>query len=121
MKTYVSALRSAYPDFWVEIDQIGTCDVNSIFVTYNGSATNLGEYHSHKPSRHTSNFQGCNLVKFNDDRSRITEVLGEWWEGHIECSAKAAPVQGARYCEVAGESAAAQVAGGSRGVWVGSG
>lgn len=74
MKTYVSALRHAYPDFWVEIDQIGTCDVNSVFVTYEGSATNLGEYHSHKPSRHTSNFQGCNLIKFNNDRSKITEI-----------------------------------------------
>ena len=56
--------------------QIGTCDVNSIFVTYEGSATNLGSYHEHKPSRHTSNFQGCNLIKFNHDRSKITEIIG---------------------------------------------
>jgi hypothetical protein len=77
MKKYLHALKNAYPDFWVEIDQIGTCDVNSIFVTYGGSATNLGEYHSHKPTRHTSNFQGCNLIKFNDDRSKITEIMGE--------------------------------------------
>ncbi|GAB4819953.1 hypothetical protein N2152v2_006999 [Parachlorella kessleri] len=75
MQKYVSALRGAYPDFWVEIDQIGTCDVNSIFVTYEGSATNLGSYHEHKPSRHTSNFQGCNLIKFNHDRSKITEII----------------------------------------------
>lgn len=57
----------------------GTCDVNSIFVTYEGSATNLGEYHSHRPTHHTSNFQGCNLIKFNDDRTKIKEIIGGWW------------------------------------------
>ncbi len=41
MKAYMAALRGAYPDFWVEIDQIGTCDVNSIFVTYQVWSSNL--------------------------------------------------------------------------------
>lgn len=40
------------------------------------SATNLGEYHHHKPTHHASSFEGCNIFKFNHDRSRINEIKG---------------------------------------------
>jgi hypothetical protein len=39
-----------------------------------GVATNLGEYHGHKPSHHASNISGINLMSFNEDRSLITEA-----------------------------------------------
>jgi hypothetical protein len=41
-----------------QVDQYATVDTGSITVMYHGSATNLGEYHHHKPTRHTSTFQG---------------------------------------------------------------
>ena len=93
MRHYLTDLKTAFPDFWVEVsccmvspfscrrhrrsgrrfrcrrhrtrcsdrspvclsaclprqvDQYATVDTNSIMVSYNGSATNLGEYHHHK-------------------------------------------------------------------------
>lgn len=54
--------------------QTSTGDTNSIWVSYEGSATGLGEYHGHKASHHTSNFSGINVLKFNEDRSKIKEV-----------------------------------------------
>lgn len=40
------------------------------------SATNLGEYHHHKPTHHASAFEGANTFRFNHDRSRITSIDG---------------------------------------------
>ena len=40
------------------------------------SATNLGEYHHHKPTLHASAFKGANRFRFNADRSRITAIDG---------------------------------------------
>lgn len=74
MRHYLSDLATAFPDFFVEIDQFSTVDTNSLIVTYHGSATNLGEYHHHKATRHASSFEGTNTFKFNHDRSRITEI-----------------------------------------------
>ena len=44
-------------------------------MTYEGSATGLGEYHGHKASHHTSPFTGVNIFKFNEDRTKIKEVI----------------------------------------------
>lgn len=44
--------------------------------TPDASATNLGEYHQHKPTRHASAFKGANRFHFNADRSRITAIDG---------------------------------------------
>lgn len=74
MRHYLADLNTAFPDFWVEVDQYATVDTNSVMVTFRGSATNLGEYHNHKPTHHASSFEGCNILKFNHDRSRITEI-----------------------------------------------
>jgi hypothetical protein len=74
MRHYLQDLSTAFPDFWVEIDQYATVDTNSIMVTYRGSATNLGEYHHHKATGHASNFEGANCFRFNHDRSRITHI-----------------------------------------------
>ncbi|KAL6767898.1 hypothetical protein ACKKBF_B37045 [Auxenochlorella protothecoides x Auxenochlorella symbiontica] len=74
MQHYLHDLRTAFPDFTIEIDQIATCDMNSLMVQYSGTATGLGEYHSHKPSHHVSAFSGINLVRFNHDRSKIVEI-----------------------------------------------
>ncbi|KAL4451240.1 hypothetical protein ABPG77_009312 [Micractinium sp. CCAP 211/92] len=74
MRHYLADLNTAFPDFWVEVDQYATVDTNSVMVTFRGSATNLGEYHHHKPTHHASSFEGCNIFKFNHDRSRITEI-----------------------------------------------
>jgi hypothetical protein len=77
IKHYVEDLKTTFPDFWVEIDQIATQDTNTIWVKYEGCATGLGQYHGHKASGHTSNFTGINVIKFNADRSKITEVQGK--------------------------------------------
>jgi hypothetical protein len=74
MKHYIHDLKQAFPDFWVEIKEIATCDTNQIFVTYEGAATGLGEYHGHRASHHTSSFTGVNILKFNEDRSKIIEA-----------------------------------------------
>ena len=74
MKHYVADLKSAFPDFWVEIKEISTCDTNSIWVWYEGAATGLGDYHGHRASHHSSIFSGINIFKFNADRSKIVEM-----------------------------------------------
>lgn len=74
MRHYLKDLRTAFPDFNIEIQEIATCDTNSVWVLYEGSATGLGEYHGHRASHHTSNFSGINIVKFNADRSKISQV-----------------------------------------------
>eukprot|EP00887_Chlorella_sp_A99_P000231 scaffold13.g231.t1 len=74
MKHYIHDLRVAFPDFWVTIDQIAVCDPTSIMVTYEGACTGLGEYHNKRGTHHTSSFNGANLMRFNHDRSRITEI-----------------------------------------------
>ena len=51
-----------------------TGDTNSIWVSYEGCATGLGEYHGHKGTHHASVFSGVNILKFNADRSRIVDV-----------------------------------------------
>jgi hypothetical protein len=66
---------SSYPDFWVEPEEYGQCGSRRMFVRWAGSATNLGAYHGHKPSRHASAVSGIDLFTFNPDRSAITEVL----------------------------------------------
>lgn len=66
--------KTAFPDFFVEIDQISVCDTNTIFCSYRGIATGLGSYHQHKPTKHSSSFTGINSIKFNHDRSKIIEV-----------------------------------------------
>lgn len=77
MKHYVHDLKAAFPDFWVNIEQISTCDTNCIWVKYEGAATGLGEYHGHKATHHTSPFSGINVLKFNADRSKIVEIEGK--------------------------------------------
>ena len=76
MKLYLHDLRTAFPDFHIDIGEIATCDTNAIWVAYEGVATGLGEYHGHKASHHNSNFSGVSMFRFNDDRSKISEVLG---------------------------------------------
>lgn len=49
-------------------------DVNNIIVLWEGQATNLGEYHSHRPSFHNSTLSGTTIFRFNHDRSKIVEV-----------------------------------------------
>ena len=71
---YLHDLKEAFPDFHVDVVEMATCDMNSLWVTYEGSCTGLGEYHHHKPTHHTSNFSGVNLFRFNKDRSKIVEV-----------------------------------------------
>lgn len=60
--------------------QVGVIDVNNVFVLWEGQATNLGEYHSHRPSYHASNLSGVTQFGFNSDRSKITEVS---WGGGV--------------------------------------
>jgi carbonic anhydrase len=56
--------------------QVAVCDTTSVFVQWAGQATNLGEFHSHRPSFHNSKISGITTFKFNKDRSKITEVSG---------------------------------------------
>jgi hypothetical protein len=104
LQHYIHDLKLAFPDFWVLIKEIAVCeepaappsplaapptaapsptspthattagDTNSIWVSYEGSATGLGEYHGHKGSHHANVFSGVNLLRFTADRSRIAEV-----------------------------------------------
>eukprot|EP00884_Botryococcus_braunii_P006932 jgi/Botrbrau1/1623/Bobra.0185s0038.1 len=74
-KEYIKQTRKAYPDYFVEVKEVGVCDMNRLFVQWEGVATNLGEYHGHKPSHHASNVSGINLISFNEDRSLITEAI----------------------------------------------
>jgi len=76
LKQYLHDLKTTFPDFQVDIDEIATCDANgSLWVSYEGNATGLGEWkHQLKASHHSSHFTGVNLFKFNDDRTKIVEV-----------------------------------------------
>ena len=119
MRHYLHDVKTAFPDFLVEIQDIATSktahfknqkshstaalpkfssssslynliywlmlspillmfpgDTNSLWVLFEGTATGLGEWHGHRPTHHTSSFSGVNIVKFNADRSKITQVLG---------------------------------------------
>lgn len=76
LRHYLHDVRSAFPDFCVEITEIATCDTNTLWVMFEGNATGLGEWHGHRPSHHTSSFTGVNIVKFNEDRSKITQLSG---------------------------------------------
>lgn len=71
----VRATRTAYPDFFVEVEQVAVCDTTSIFVQWSGKATNLGEFHEHRPSFHNSSLSGVTTFKFNKDRSKIEEIV----------------------------------------------
>lgn len=75
IKAFVTRVRAAYPDFWVEPDSYGQCGARRMFVRWSGRATNLGAYHGHKPSRHASAVSGIDLFTFTPDRSAIAEVL----------------------------------------------
>ncbi|KAI8103616.1 hypothetical protein M9435_004951 [Picochlorum sp. BPE23] len=75
LKHYLHDLKEAFPDFHVDIVDMATCDMNGLWVRYEGFASNLGEYHGHKPSHHTSTFSGVNMFRFTKDRTKITEVM----------------------------------------------
>lgn len=75
LQKLVKATRQAYPDFWIKIDQVAVCDTTSVFVQWEGQATNLGSFHEHKPSYHQSTLSGVTLFKFNKDRSKMVEVV----------------------------------------------
>lgn len=90
MKHYIHDLKQSFPDFWVEIREIATCDTNQIWVSYEGAATGLGEYHGHRATHHTSSFSGVNIFKFNEDRSKIIEAHGEYVRALKEASSSEA-------------------------------
>ncbi|KAK9835302.1 hypothetical protein WJX81_000299 [Elliptochloris bilobata] len=74
-KRFVENVRLAYPDFSVRITEVGVCNTTRLFVHWQGEATNLGSYHDHKPSKHSSSISGINLMSFTEDRSQLKEVL----------------------------------------------
>lgn len=75
IKAFVARVRAAYPDFWVEPDEVGQCGPRRLFVRWAGCATNLGSRHGHAASRHASAVSGIDLFTFTPDRSAITEIL----------------------------------------------
>lgn len=74
MQQYLTDIKSTFPDFHIDIKDIATCDTNSIWISYEGTCTGLGEYHGHRATHHSSSFSGVNIFKFNADRSKIVQV-----------------------------------------------
>jgi hypothetical protein len=72
---FVNATRKAYPDFWVEISEIGTCNTHQLFVSWEGAATWLGVLDGHQPSHHNTRMSGISLMTFDEaNHKKITEV-----------------------------------------------
>ena len=85
---FVAAVRDAYPDFAVTLEDWGPAGPHRLFARWTGHATNLGAWHGHKASRHSSALSGIDLITFTADRSAIQEVivyrtpLAEDWDEH---------------------------------------
>lgn len=72
---FVAATRAAYPDLAITLDDYGPAGPHRLFARWSGAATNLGAYHGHKASRHSSALSGIDLFTFTPDRAAIAEVL----------------------------------------------
>eukprot|EP00878_Enallax_costatus_P002506 GHUV01002686.1.p1 GENE.GHUV01002686.1~~GHUV01002686.1.p1 ORF type:complete len:212 (+),score=35.54 GHUV01002686.1:178-813(+) len=78
--TFVQQMRQAYPDLYYEVGQVGVCDPIHVFVHWQCHGTNLfptmdNAGRSHKPTFHESHISGIDFITFNDDRSKMQEIV----------------------------------------------
>jgi len=84
LKTFVSSTRKAYPDIQVEAVDLATADLDHggrVFCQWQGTATNLGPYHGHKPTSHASILTGVSIFHFADDHEHMTKI--EVWRSPL--------------------------------------
>eukprot|EP00882_Tetradesmus_deserticola_P002588 GHRQ01002753.1.p1 GENE.GHRQ01002753.1~~GHRQ01002753.1.p1 ORF type:complete len:217 (+),score=56.96 GHRQ01002753.1:276-926(+) len=78
--SFVQQMREAYPDLHYEVGQVGVCDPVHVFVHWTCHGTNLrptsdSKGRSHKPTFHESHISGIDFITFNDDRSKLQEIV----------------------------------------------
>jgi hypothetical protein len=75
IKERVQETRDMYPDLWYNIEQLGFCDSNHLFVQWTVEATNLGNVHGQPATHRHSTWYGVDLLGFTEDRTQIAEVM----------------------------------------------
>lgn len=78
--TFVQQMRQAYPDLYYEVGQVGVCDPIHVFVHWQCHGTNLfptldNAGRPHKPTFHESHISGIDFITFNEDRSKMQEII----------------------------------------------
>lgn len=77
----ISSLAFALPALHIHLQsQVGVCDPLHVFVHWDCHGTNLhptvdNAGRPHKPTFHESHISGIDFITFNEDRSKIQEVV----------------------------------------------
>ncbi|GLC37360.1 hypothetical protein PLESTB_001595600 [Pleodorina starrii] len=96
LKALVEDVRTQYPDFYMEVEELAVSDTHRIFVNWVSHGTQLGPASpadsspaapsasstsgpastaaNAAPSHHNSSIHGVDVITFNHDRSRMLEV-----------------------------------------------
>lgn len=75
LKKRIKEARAMYPDLWYNVEQLGFCDSNHLFVQWSAEATNLGAHNGHQATHRHGTWYGVDLLGFNDNRTQISEVM----------------------------------------------